>query len=161
MYSVKWKDAEDEDAANVIVSVLLLTVSQGELSPRPNCLSREGSGGVDNWEVSRDWRFHQQEGLQLSEAVTKEGAVTKRSQRIQEGKNNKNTLGQFKAISRSCMEMLCPSQFCFGKIQCGQSPPGEPNYAWHILAHSLPAQKAPHPSTFSSMWKKLYIQNCT
>ena len=57
----------------VIVPVPLLTVSREGLSPRP-LLVKEGGGGVVNWEVSRDWRFHppntllKQEGLQLAEA---------------------------------------------------------------------------------------------
>ena len=43
-YRVKCKDAENADAADVIVPVLLLTVSQGGLSPRPNCKGT-GRGG--------------------------------------------------------------------------------------------------------------------
>ena len=38
------KDAED-DAANGIMPVLLLKVSSGGLSPRPNACKRNGEGG--------------------------------------------------------------------------------------------------------------------
>ena len=63
MQSAKSQDAEDADAANVIMQVLLLTLSPGGgLSPRPNCCSQLEIPSPPNL-------LRNQEGLQLEKIM--------------------------------------------------------------------------------------------